>query len=195
MVEMLGVLAIIGVLSVGAIAGYQKAMLKYKLNKQTEQIGSILDYVHLHLDDLIRAKEHISGAAIVPLLTKLGAIPKEMISPSNSYTLHDIFKNSINSYWGGTYYELIVNINNGQKESCLNLFQIAKERSSIIWRTKFRYSSTDSSLDNNFIYGDKHCTSSRKCLQNLSLSEAEKVCNTCDEEDENKDVCRFYFQI
>ena len=33
MVEMLGVLAIIGVLSVGAIAGYSKAMFKYKLNK------------------------------------------------------------------------------------------------------------------------------------------------------------------
>ena len=45
MVEMLGVLAIIGVLSVGAIAGYSKAMMKYKLNKQTEQIGFIVDYI------------------------------------------------------------------------------------------------------------------------------------------------------
>lgn len=34
MVEMLGVLAIIGVLSVGAIAGYSKAMFKHKLNRQ-----------------------------------------------------------------------------------------------------------------------------------------------------------------
>ena len=42
MVEMLGVLAIIGVLSVGAMSGYAKAMFKYKLNRQTEQIGSIL---------------------------------------------------------------------------------------------------------------------------------------------------------
>ena len=33
MVEMLGVLAIIGVLSVGGIAGYSKAMFKYKINK------------------------------------------------------------------------------------------------------------------------------------------------------------------
>ena len=36
MVEMLGVLAIVGVLSVGAIAGYSKAMMKYKLNKTTD---------------------------------------------------------------------------------------------------------------------------------------------------------------
>ena len=40
MVEMLGVLAIIGVLSVGAIAGYSKAMFKYKLNKQAESFRS-----------------------------------------------------------------------------------------------------------------------------------------------------------
>ena len=33
MIEMLGVLAIIGVLSVGGIAGYSKAMQMYKLNK------------------------------------------------------------------------------------------------------------------------------------------------------------------
>ena len=33
MVEMLGVLAIIGVLSVGGIAGYSKAMTKFKINK------------------------------------------------------------------------------------------------------------------------------------------------------------------
>ena len=38
MIEMLGVLAIIGVLSVGGIAGYSKAMLKYKTNKTIDQI-------------------------------------------------------------------------------------------------------------------------------------------------------------
>ena len=33
MIEMLGVLAIVGVLSVGGIAGYSKAMEKWKINK------------------------------------------------------------------------------------------------------------------------------------------------------------------
>ena len=37
MIEMLGVLAIIGVLSVGGIAGYSKAMMKYRINKTIEQ--------------------------------------------------------------------------------------------------------------------------------------------------------------
>ena len=33
MIEMIGVLAIIGVLSVGGIAGYSRAMTKYRTNK------------------------------------------------------------------------------------------------------------------------------------------------------------------
>ena len=41
MIEMLGVLAIIGVLSVGGIAGYSKAMQKYRVNKAIEQITLI----------------------------------------------------------------------------------------------------------------------------------------------------------
>jgi len=41
MIEMLGVLAIIGVLSVGGIAGYSKAMTKYRVDKTIEQITLI----------------------------------------------------------------------------------------------------------------------------------------------------------
>ena len=42
MVEMLGVLAIIGVLSIGAIAGYSKAMMKYKLNLVTNSANQLI---------------------------------------------------------------------------------------------------------------------------------------------------------
>lgn len=41
MVEMLGVLAIIGVLSVGGIAGYSKAMAKYKTTQTLDQISMV----------------------------------------------------------------------------------------------------------------------------------------------------------
>ena len=41
MIEMLGVLAIIGVLSVGGIAGYSMAMAKFKTTKAVDQIQTI----------------------------------------------------------------------------------------------------------------------------------------------------------
>ncbi len=39
MVEMLGVLAIIGVLSIGGIAGYTQAMKKYRINEALNEIS------------------------------------------------------------------------------------------------------------------------------------------------------------
>ena len=42
MIEMLGVLAIVGVLSVGGIAGYSKAMEKFKVNKTIDEVLTIV---------------------------------------------------------------------------------------------------------------------------------------------------------
>ena len=42
MIEMLGVLAIIGVLSVGGIAGYSQAMSKFKVTKTSDQIQTMV---------------------------------------------------------------------------------------------------------------------------------------------------------
>ena len=42
MVEMLGVLAIIGVLSVGGISGYSKAMAKYRTNRTIDQVSMLI---------------------------------------------------------------------------------------------------------------------------------------------------------
>ncbi len=196
MVEMLGVLAIIGVLSVGAIAGYSKAMMKYKLNKQTEQIGSILDYVNIHLDDFKRSKTTIS-ANMIPILAKLDVIPKEMIQTGNNDTIFDVFGTTVclkDYYTGGSYYyfEFVVHLNKGQKESCMNLFTIAKAKREQLWRTKFVISvGGEETSDANSAWGDAYCLSGRKCLKDLTLTEMEDYCNIC----EDKETCMFYYQM
>ena len=91
MVEMLGVLAIIGVLSVGAITGYGKAMFKYKLNKQTEQLNQLINTVTQYYPQL-HSKTAIN---LVPILKKLNVIPKEMIKYDNSVLIYDSFNNAI----------------------------------------------------------------------------------------------------
>ena len=195
MVEMLGVLAIIGVLSVGAIAGYSKAMMKYKLNKQAEQISSILDYVNIHLDEFKRSKTTISDN-MIPLLTKLDVIPKEMIRENQNNVVYDIFGNAVglkNYYTGGSayYFEFVLYINKGQKESCINLFNIAKAQRGQLWRTKFITRKGDASYDTNSVWGDAYCESDRKCLKDLTVAEIEDFCNVC----EDKDSCSFYYQM
>ena len=195
MVDMLGVLAIIGVLSVGAIAGYSKAMTKYKLNKQAEQISSILDYVNIHLDDFKRSKTTIS-ANMIPLLKKLNVIPQEMIRENMSFTIYDIFGTAIGlqnyTVDGGTYiFEFVLYLNKGQKESCMNVFNIAKAKKEQLYRTKFETYKGEENASPHMIYGDGRCRIGLKCLKDLTIAEMEDFCNVC----EDKDTCVFYYQI
>lgn len=102
MIEMLGVLAIIGVLSVGGIAGYSKAMMKYKVNKTIEQITHTAAAIktaymqqpetHVNEYDETNGKytELNPSTAIA-----LGAVSDEMISESG---------NSLQNVFGGIVY-------------------------------------------------------------------------------------------
>ena len=191
MVEMLGVLAIIGVLSVGAIAGYSKAMMKYKLNRQTEQIGSILDYVTINSDKFT----HDFSIDFSTLLRKLGAIPVEMITNYSSRVYYDIFGNTVFPYLNNDgdniYYGLEVSIGKYSHESCINLYQMAKLRSANLWNTVFTQDNEQGNMQHtNRVFGDAYCTSSLKCLKDLTLSDMEDLCSVCDDA---KSYCRFIF--
>ncbi len=88
MVEMLGVLAIIGVLSVGGIAGYSKAMHKYKVNKFSDQMT--------HIIANIQASFGVQGTTDGlnnENIKKMGLVPSEMYKTKDSdYPEH---------FWGG----------------------------------------------------------------------------------------------
>ena len=96
MVEMLGVLAIIGILSVGAIAGYSKAMMKYKLNKQTEQVNTLISDIIIYKDAFRYQKGDITQ--LVPYYKKLNIIPEDMIKDDSDY-IYDVFNTRINIYY------------------------------------------------------------------------------------------------
>ena len=83
MIEMLGVLAIIGVLSVGGIAGYSKAMTKYRINKTIDQITQISQNIRI-LYGRQRQKNYrnLSGR----ILYKANLAPKEMFGSGYSMT-------------------------------------------------------------------------------------------------------------
>ena len=57
MIEMLGVLAIVGVLSVGGLAGYNMAMQKIRINKVVEELERIIQETALLMDTLSDLKE------------------------------------------------------------------------------------------------------------------------------------------
>ena len=73
MVEMLVVLAIIGVLSVGGIAGYSKAMTKFKINKSMDQISMLV----ANIRTLFSGQRSYSGLNNTNAVD-FGIIPSEM---------------------------------------------------------------------------------------------------------------------
>ena len=96
MVEMLGVLAIIGVLSVGGIAGYSKAMAKFKLSKAMDQISTIVANVRTLYSSQPSYSDLTTEVAI-----RIGAIPTEMLNGQSATTATAIY----NAYNGPVYVE------------------------------------------------------------------------------------------
>ena len=183
MVEMLGVLAIIGVLSVGAIAGYSKAMMKYKLNKQTEQLNQLINAVTQYFPQL--NSEIIID--LVPILKKLNVIPKEMIKDNNSVLIYDVFNNAIeittgtrndigNNYKYAILYYILDFNNSNSVDICRNTILIMKENRENLWLAE-TWSETSGSRNIQYA-GDKFCDKHRYsgCLKYLDLEMADKIC-------------------
>ena len=89
MVEMLGVLAIIGVLSIGGISGYSKAMAKYRVNKTLDQISMLV----INIRTLFSSSIDYDGLSATNAIS-LGIIPGDMQSSTDSST------KIVNSYQG-----------------------------------------------------------------------------------------------
>ncbi len=182
MVEMLGVLAIIGVLSVGAIAGYSKAMMKYKLNKQAEQLNTVINAIarNIHSFDNI----HAAGGS-TPDLTqyfiKMGEIPTEMIQ--NTGLLKDVFGMQWASFINTTdthiFLEGIAPILKTKSADnlaiCQNVILTAKENADSI--LEFNTASKDSGSSVGRLYGNAQCLNGRKCLKDVTLDDIYTICN------------------
>lgn len=190
MVEMIGVLAIIGVLSIGAIAGYSKAMIKYKLNKQTAQIDLIFNVVYSHLDDIRKNKW---GFDWIPVFIKMGEFPEDMYSTKESSTLNDIFKSNYSlTYHDTGYIGIFSQLNKGQYSqiACENIYTVAKD-----WHDSLRsvqiLIGNGSYIDNASYFGNKYCSNTNKCLKDLTVSKISGICNVC----EDDKLCRLLIRF
>lgn len=86
MIEMLGVLAIVGVLSVGGIAGYSKAMGKFKTNKAIDQINMLTTNIRT----LYSSQRNYNGLSST-LAKKVNLVPAEMYDSASDSTITNAF--------------------------------------------------------------------------------------------------------
>ena len=205
MIEMLGVLAIIGVLSVGGIAGYSKAMEKWKVTKAIDEYSHLTFGLLEHLDDI---KRNSTGGEqmdnITELAQSLNLIPNSWTRLNNSQ-FEDAYGNTVQLYVrddkqllifdifiGGIKTSIDGNLNSPDFSSklCMDIFQnlVVPLHSEVefsgVWRSVQGIKS---------FVGDKYCTkemknAGSKCLAEASLADFQEACSSCGKSNEICDV-------
>ena len=182
MIEMLGVLAIIAVLSVGGIAGYSKAMEKFKVNRTLEHYNylvlGMLDYV---IETKNLAEQTNTGMTMIA--EAAGLIPATW-KKENNFNLRDDMDNIVQIFANKTELSIDYVFQNSEKYSitdklCNDLFNnTLKPLSNSI---KVIYVTIAKKIDFAVYYGNTTCdtTKSQKCLRNVSLSDIRDSCNFC----------------
>ena len=193
MIEMLGVLAIIGVLSVGGIAGYFKAMEKFKLNKAIGEYSYLIYGMLENLEEIRKSKEENGNSAILlrEVVFAKNLVPDTWKSEEgNARTgMMDPYGNYVRVFSRNSrlvfdvYIGNIKNNESGQLVSdsfspqfCFALMQDIvvplHEIINYVWFT--------GNLTN--YYGDRYCGSNSKCISALSLNDLNRLCNYCEKD-------------
>ena len=189
MIEMLGVLAIIAVLTVGGIAGYSKAMEQFKVDKAVSEYSYLIQGLLEHLKDLQNVSKPNEGDIQYGLTSVVEAeslVPEtwEKISNHNYNdpygNLIRIFSRSqtlvIDMYLGG-----LQSVDGGSASTafspkfCSSLMQnVVQPLASVLNKAWF--------TNGNEYMGDAYCSESTLCIRNISLREINNVCNYCTKE-------------
>ena len=191
MIEMLGVLAIIAVLSVGGIAGYSKAMEKFKINKAVSEYSYLIQGLMEHLENIQKMSNVQEGDVhhgLVNVVQAAGLVPETWENSGNPADdkMIDPYGNVIQIF--SRYGRLVIDmylggyssLDDGSQASlsfspkfCSTLMQdVVQPLSSVLYSAWFTYSS-------NHFYGDKNCEDDKKCIRDLTISEMQKACNYC----------------
>ena len=182
MIEMLGVLAIIGVLSVGGIAGYSKAMEKYKMNKVIGEYSYLIQGLLQHADDLKKLPNNyslnnlIQALNIVPETWKVAGLYTDSygnqvsIFSRSGYIVFDIFFGKTGSKDNQSF------MHSFSSNACFEFFQnISQPLHEMLYRSWAFHSRGSSTL----YYGDKYCGGDKLCLKDITLQQMKDACSAC----------------
>ena len=175
MIEMLGVLAIIGVLSVGGIAGYSKAMEKFKVNKAISEYSLLIFGILEHLDDLRpTACDNTNFCGLASYYQAANLLPGNWIVTDDAH-IYDSNGNIIFTFVRNKRigFDLYLGAATGSskfpQKLCKELFtNLVKPLHSSLYHAGI----WGNVNGGNYLYGDNICqTDGLKCLRDISLSE------------------------
>ena len=174
MIEMLGVLAIIGVLSVGGIAGYSRAMEQYNWNKALDQWNSLIGLIQQYKSQLHINDGSTETFSLIPILSSFNDVPSEMIIPNDNDQLRDAMGSLLRVYNHNSGYIGIASFNEKENNAaCRIMLTIGQYHHAIIDHMQI-YSNTGGM---SLFYGDKKCCKNCKnCLKDILISQIAAAC-------------------
>ena len=195
MIEMLGVLAIIGVLSVGGIAGYSKAMEKFKVNKTIEEYSYLIYGLLEHLDEIQKISQPTSDKYdITELIDALQLVPQTWIVQRSSVSGVNYNYLDPNQNWVSIFsrnnllvFDIVIggittdeNQNfiaaNFSANFCVELLNnIAYPLHSALKRLYMYKSKGGYKL----FYGDNYCKNDLNCISSLTIAKMNEICSAC----------------
>ena len=194
---MLGVLAIIGVLSLGSISAYSQAMFKHQLNQHAEAFNLLLNNAISLLPDLQRQYGKGGKPVFLPLFFKdTSMLPNDMNYDPATNRIFDIFKNQIDIVYvldstGGTteYYMYFTLGSDGGKISshnravCRNIMQAAQQNAANVFAVDMRSRAEDGGsgfTSGAYLTGGTYrWNNQRKRLATATLNDLDEACNSC----------------
>ena len=195
MIEMLGVLAIIGVLSVGGIAGYSKAMEKFKVNKLVYDFNMLVRNMLEYEASLLKIGENDVNL-LADTLYSLDMIPSNWKKLDSRY-IEDSLGNWLNIYnrneksgYGESWQGIVIDYmlggmsadeqgnyvsGNFNSKLCFELFNTVIIPLHNVFKRGRMYPNVSY-----VYYGDAYCNGvTTRCLKDLTFSQINEMCNSC----------------
>ena len=193
MIEMLGVLAIVGVLSVGGIAGYSKAMEKWKENKVVGEYSYLIQGIIEHLSDFEKLKGEEIRYDLLPTLAAMNLLPGNWNNAAD-YDGHknvsDTLGNTLSVFSRGKRVVMTILFGaSSVSESGNTVSQtFSGQLCKAFWQNLIVplhehlylagvYCNNRDSLPNYF-FNDKYCREDRQCFSKITLSDIDRICRT-----------------
>ena len=197
MIEMLGVLAIIGVLSVGGIAGYSKAMENFKVNKIVSEYNMLVQGLIEHKINLRKTSANINELVLaLNLVPNTWTINGNYLTDSYGNQMIIGYRSANNERpWddaekSGVYIDYFLGALSKDEQGslksesfsdkiCFELFNNAIKPLHNMVNAGW-VNSGKNYYKNSFYYGDSYCSSNRNCLRDITLDQIKTICNSCD---------------
>ena len=193
MIEMLGVLAIIGVLSVGGNAGYSKAMEKWKVKKAMEDYSDIIRGLLEYRENILKNNPD-RQTGLTDVMQAAGLVPESWLKIS-TMGFQDPYGNDVYFYSKGTDEGKLISMDmylGGETKNSDNV-RVSANFSTNLCVELFNnlahplHSELISAAVSNWtgsrqmkFWGDKFCSEEVRCLQPATLADFKNACDICD---------------